>query len=162
MNNILAINLVLNTIISIIGARLLILPKINAASLSVIAVPILLFHGMRHLGLMFLAPGVTLAGISPIFAYPAAIGDFISAVLAMTALYKLQTRSKHMMRWLWFFNIFGSLDFVVAIALSRITNSLVHMGAAYWIPGFFVPLLIAAHYVLFVQLNRAKALPISA
>lgn len=33
--------------------------------------PVLLLHSFRHLGLMFLAPGATYAGIPPQFAYPA-------------------------------------------------------------------------------------------
>ncbi len=159
MNNILAVNLILNCIILIIGARMLILPRIDATTLHIVAVPILLFHGMRHLGLMFLAPGISLPGLPPLFAYTAAIGDCISALLAMIALYKLHHRTTHMMRWLWVFNVFGSLDFLVAITLSRVTNGIPYLGAAYWIPGFFVPLLIMAHYVLFVQLRRVKAVP---
>jgi hypothetical protein len=154
MNNILVINLALNTLIAIIGARLLVLPHVHARSLRAIATPILLFHSMRHLGLMFLAPGVTSPGLPAHFAYPAAIGDFISATLALWALYRLHKDENSSVKWLWLFNIVGTLDFLMAIALSRYTNSFALLSTAYWIPAFFVPLLLAAHYVLFVQLRR--------
>jgi hypothetical protein len=156
MNNILVVNLVLNTVIAIIGVRLLILPHIHAASLRAIAVPILLFQGMRHLGLMFVAPGVVHPSLPPLFAYPAAAGDFISATLAMWALYQLCRNEAGSIKWLWLFNVVGLLDFLMAIGLSRYTNSFAFLGAAYWIPAFFVPLLIGAHYALFLQLLALK------
>ena len=55
-------------------------------SLQTVAAPILLLHAFRHLGLMFLAPGATYAGIPPQFAYPAAYGDLLAALLALLAL----------------------------------------------------------------------------
>lgn len=157
MNNILAINLALNTIIAIIGVRLLILPHIDATSLQRIATPILLFHAMRHLGLMFLAPGVVSPDLPALFAYPSAIGDCISAALAMWALYKMRQHEGSSIKWLWLFNIVGTLDFLIAIGLSRYTQSFALLGAAYWIPAFFVPLLLGAHYALHLQLRRLSS-----
>ena len=157
MNNILVINLVLNTFIAMVGVRMLIAPHIQANSLHTIAVPILLFQSMRHLGLMFLAPGVTLPGMPPLFAYTAALGDCLSAALAMWALYLLHRRATSAVAWLWIFNMVGMLDFLIAIGLSRYTNAIPYLGGAYWIPGFFVPLLIAAHYALHVQLRSLRS-----
>ena len=54
----------------------------------------------------------------------------------------------------WFFNIFGTLDLVDAITLATIHNAPVAMGAAYWIPAFWVPLLLVTHYITFVVLVR--------
>src|SRR6266568_5214705 len=42
-------------------------------------------YSFRHLGLMFLAPGATYSGIPAAFAYPAAFGDLLAAVLAISA-----------------------------------------------------------------------------
>ena len=60
------------------------------------------------------------------------------------------------MAWLWIFNVVGMLDFLLAIGLSRFTNAIPFLGAAYWIPSFFVPLLIAAHYALYLQLRSMR------
>ena len=49
----------------------------------VVLLPILLLHAFRHLGLMFLAPGAVYPGVPPQFAYPAAFGDLLAAVLAL-------------------------------------------------------------------------------
>ena len=41
--------------------------------------PLLLFHGFRFVGLVFLVPGVTSPDLPAAFARPAAYGDFITA-----------------------------------------------------------------------------------
>jgi hypothetical protein len=156
MNNVLVINLVLNSVLGILAVRFMLLPHIHAGSLQQVATPILLFHGMRHMGLMFLAPGVVSPDLSPLFAYPAAIGDAVSAALAMLALYLIRARSRFGVPAAWIFTVVGLLDFSMAIALSRYTQSFAALGAAYWIPAFFVPLLLAAHYALFEQLRAVS------
>jgi hypothetical protein len=157
MQRILVLNILISLIIFVVAARLYILPRVNTKSLVWIAPPILLLNAMRHLGLMFIAPGVTLPGLSTLFAYPAAIGDFITAILALSALYVLRTRPSRALPWLWAFNIFGSLDFMSSIALANIAGAAPFLGAAYWIPAFWVPMLITSHYIMYVQLLRARS-----
>jgi len=74
-------------------ARLYLLPFGFTCPDPTIIVPILLLHSMRHLGLMFLirAP---LSGMPPQFAYPAAFGDLITAVLAFAAISTRGARSR--------------------------------------------------------------------
>jgi len=64
---------------------------ITRATTQSVLLPILLLHSLRHLGLMFLAPGATYAGISQQFAYPAAYGDLLAALLALVAIRLWQT-----------------------------------------------------------------------
>ena len=157
MQRTLVINLVASFIVFFIAARLYVLPRMNATSLHWIAPPILLLNALRHLGLMFLAPGVGLPGLPALFAYPAAIGDCVAAMLALVALYVLRRRPAHALPWLWVFNIWGALDFISSITLANVYGSASFLGAAYWIPAFWVPMLMVAHYVLFVQLLRLRA-----
>jgi hypothetical protein len=56
--------------------------------------PSLILHSFRHLGLMFLAPGATYPGIPMRFAYPAALGDFVAAVLAVVAIPAVATQAR--------------------------------------------------------------------
>jgi hypothetical protein len=46
----------------------------------------MLLHSLRHLGLMFLAPGAIYAGIPTQFTYPAAFGslDLLNAIILAT------------------------------------------------------------------------------
>jgi hypothetical protein len=58
-DRVIVLNLVANTAIFFVAARLYLLPLIPRVSLQLILVPILLFHSMRHLGMMFVTRGAT-------------------------------------------------------------------------------------------------------
>ena len=103
---------------------------------------------------MFLTRGATFPGMPPQFAYPAAVGDLLTAILAFAAIPFVLRNSSLAKPAVWFFNIVGTLDLVTAITLATIHNAPVAMGPAYWIPAFWVPLLLVTHYVTFVLLLR--------
>ena len=84
--NILTVNLLLSTLVFWIAARLYLLPKLGELEPRAVLVPILLLHSLRHLGLMFLAPGATNSGIPQVFAQPAAYGDLIASLLALASI----------------------------------------------------------------------------
>jgi hypothetical protein len=92
--NILTVNLALSTLVFWVAVRLYVLPKLQNYEARTILLPILLLHSLRHLGLMFLAPGATYPGIPPQFTHPAAYGDLITAILAMIAIPAVATRAR--------------------------------------------------------------------
>jgi hypothetical protein len=152
--NILTVNLLFSTFVFWIAARLYLLPKLPQLRPQSILLPILLLHSFRHLGLMFLAPGATYAGIPTRFAYPAAFGDLFTALLALAAIPAVATNARAARPLVWLFNIVGTLDLIDAIALATIYNASPYMGAAYWIPAFWVPALLVTHYITFIVLLR--------
>ena len=152
--NILTVNLLFSTLVFWIAARLYLLPRLAEIEPRAILLPILLLHALRHLGLMFLAPGAVFPGVPPQFAYPAAFGDLIAAVLALIAIPAVATRSPHAKLLVWIFNIEGTLDLITAISLATIYNAAPYMGPAYWIPAFWVPALLVTHYVTFIVLSQ--------
>jgi hypothetical protein len=153
-DRVLTVNLVANTAIFYVAARLYLLPLVPRVRTQLILVPILLLHSTQHLGLMFLTRGGTFPGMPTQFAYPAAFGDLITAVLAFAAI-PLVLRSSALAKAAgWFFNLFGTLDLLAAITFATIYNAPVAMGPTYWIPAFWVPLLLVTHYVTFVLLGR--------
>src|SRR5262250_2420071 len=85
-DRILPLNLVGNTAIFYIAARLYLLPLIPRVRPQQILIPILLLHSTRHLGMMFLTRGATFPGLPLEFAYPAAFGDLITAAIALLAI----------------------------------------------------------------------------
>jgi len=152
--NILTVNLLFSTLVFWIAARLYLIPRLAELRPKAVLLPILLLHAFRHLGLMFLAPGATYAGIPQQFAYPAAFGDLLAAVLAVVAIAALAANARGARVLVWIFNIVGSLDLVVAIALATVFVAAPSMGPAYWIPAFWVPALLVTHYIAFIVLLR--------
>src|SRR5262245_45319562 len=84
--NLLTVNLVLSTLVFWVAAKLYVMPRLPELRPQTVLLPILLLHSFRHLGLMFLAPGATYTGLPMQFAYPAALGDLLAALLALGAL----------------------------------------------------------------------------
>ena len=152
--NILTLNLVFSTFVFWIGARVYVIPRLPDLEPRSVVIPILLLHAMRHLGLMFLAPGATYAGLPLRFAYPAAFGDLLAAVLALVALPAVLGRSRAAKPLVWIFNVEGSVDLLIAITLATLDGAAPHMGAAYWIPSFWVPALLVTHFLTFRLLLR--------
>ena len=152
--NILTVNLLFSTFVFWVAARIYVLPKLPELAPRTVLVPILLLHSLRHLGLMFLAPGATYAGIAPQFAYPAAFGDLVAALLALAAIPAVIRGSGSGRLLVWIFNLWGTVDLVAAIALATIYGASASMGPAYWIPAFWVPALLVTHYITFVVLLR--------
>jgi hypothetical protein len=154
MMNILTVNLLFSTFVFWVAAWLYVLPRLDDCEARTILLPILLLHALRHLGLMFLAPGAVYAGLSPQFTVPAAFGDLVAALLALVAIPAVATRAKAAKPLVWLFNIVGSLDLISAITLATVYNAAPLMGAAYWIPAFWVPALLVTHYITFLLLAR--------
>src|SRR5262245_28714023 len=153
-DRVLPLHLIADTAIFYLAARLYLLPLIPRIRPRQILVPILLLHSTRHLGMMFLTRGATYPGLPPEFAYPAAFGDLITAIIAFIAIPFVLRGSVLAKPIVWFFNIFGTIDLLVAIVTATIYNATVTMGPAYWIPACWVPLLLVTHYVTFVLLRR--------
>jgi hypothetical protein len=154
--NTLVVNVVLSAIIFILAYRWYLKPILPQLNPAMVLVPILLLHSLRHLGLMFLTTGVTSPNIPVQFAVPAAAGDFLSAMLALTAAVLIQRKSRWAVPMTWLFTVVGLLDFVMAIALSRIYSAGDFLGGAYWIPAFWVPMLIVGHIAIIDVLRLLK------
>jgi hypothetical protein len=150
--NILTVNLLCSSLVFWIAARLYVLPRLGHWEPRTILLPILLLHAFRHLGLMFLAPGAIYPGLSAAFAYPAAFGDLLAAILAVAAIPAVASRARGARALVWLFNVEGTLDLLNAIVLATVNGAAPFMGPAYWIPAFWVPALLVTHYITFIVL----------
>src|SRR4029453_13727152 len=134
---ILTINLLSSTLVFCIAARLYLLPRLDTLAPRTVLLPILLLHSLRHLGLMFLCPGATYAGIPMEFAYPAALGDLLAALLAVAAIPAVAANWKNAKLMVGIFNIEGTLDLAVAITLATTYKADAFMGPRFWFPVFW-------------------------
>ena len=157
LDRIMVFNLAMSTVIFYWAAKIYLMPKLKEMSITTIFVPILIFHSLRHLGLMFMAPCAVYEGMPKQFAYPAGIGDFIASLLALFALYAVRQDKPFKLRAMWVFNVVGTIDLAYAISMGALHNIGPYMGASYWIPTFWVPAFLVTHYIVFKKLllNRS-------
>ena len=121
--NILTVNLLFSTLVFGIAAWLYLMPAISRLGARSVVLPILLLHSMRHLGLMFLAPGAVFPGIPQQFTCAAALGDLLTAVLALIAIPAVIRSSPLARPLVVLFNVVGTLDLVDARAFSGLAES---------------------------------------
>ena len=88
------------------------------------------------------------------FAYPAALGDLLAAILAVAAIPTVVKDVRGARLLVWIFNVAGTLDLVAAITLATVYGASMYMGPAYWIPAFWVPALLVTHYITFIVLRK--------
>ena len=110
--------------------------------------PLLILHSFRFLGLAFLVPGVVSPDLPAAFAQAAAYGDITAAILALLTLLLLPRSAGVVLAWI--FNVWGSADLLNAFYQGNSAGLLAgQMGAAYFIPTFFVPILLITHGLAF-------------
>lgn len=136
-------------------AVLYIWPALSGLTVSDAVRPLLILHAFRYVGLAFLIPGVVSPELPAAFARPAALGDVVAAFLALLALLGLGNVVGTVLTWM--FNIWGSADLIFAFYNgARLVRAgklrATHFGAAYFIPTFYVPLLLITHGIIFCRL----------
>lgn len=110
-------------------------------------------HAFRHIGMVFLVPGVVAHPLPDGFANAAAYGDLATALLALLALVALHKGSTAAAPMVWIFNIVGTVDLLNALRHDEVVPL---FGAAWYIPTFIVPLLLVSHAVIFVRLFKSQ------
>ena len=121
--------------------------KAPARALFWLALP----HAFRHVGMVFLVPGVVAQPLPEGFAIPAAYGDLATGLLALLAIIALQTGWSRAVALVWLFNIVGTVDLLNALRHVDVAPS---FGAAWYIPTMLVPLLLVTHFMMFTRLVR--------
>ncbi len=111
-------------------------------------------HAFRHIGMVFLIPGVVARPLPEAFAAPAAYGDLLTGVLALLALVALRNSWSVARVAVWLFGIVGTIDLMNAI---RQTNAVPDFGAAWYVPTMLVPLLLVTQIMIFFRLFRRAA-----
>ena len=128
---------------------------------------LILLHSWRMIGMGFVFLYFQ-DRLPALFALPAGIGDAMAAIGAVflgIALYENKESVSKSRIWQW--NAFGLIDFFLAVSLGVLTRTgeVLHthgqvgsdlMGSfpTAIVPGFFVPMYIITHLIIFAQLRR--------
>ena len=131
-----------------IVAKRYIWPKLRPLRRGEALRPLLILHSFRFEGLAFLVPGVVSPELPSAFAHSAAYGDIAAALLALLSLAMLPRAAGFAAAW--FFNLWGSADLLNAFYQANNAGLMPgQLGAAYFIPTLFVPLLLITHGLAF-------------
>ena len=150
------LHLLLGYVAWLLCFRVYLWPRVRAMEAADAHCAIATLHSFRFFGLAFLLPGVVGPGLPARFASFAAYGDFATGVLALIALLAFRARP---LFWLFVaaFNVVGFVDLVgdyvhaVQLGLPAMAGQL---GALYFVPVIYVPLLMITHVAALVLALR--------
>ena len=145
------LQLVLSIIVYALIAKWYVVPWLAEKPIHQALIPLIFPHAFRHIGLTFFVPGVVVQPLPTFFATTVAYGDFISGLLALLALIALRGGWGLALPLVWFFNIVGTVDLLNAL---RQAEAVPDLGATWYIPTFWVPVLLVTHVMIFSQLLR--------
>ena len=131
--------------------------------------PIILLHSWRMIGLGFVFL-YFYDQLPALFALPAGIGDAIAAIGALfigIALFKQKSNVSR--KWIYSWNTFGLMDFILAVSLgvatrtdemlysaSQVGSDIMGTFPLVMIPGFAVPFYIITHLIIYAQLKNTR------
>jgi hypothetical protein len=138
-------------------ARWYVAPRLGVLPLPDALVPLFLIHAFRHMGLVFLLPGLTGGTLPAEFALPTAYGDLLMGLLSLLTIFALRGRWPGAIGLAWLTNAVGILDF----AWGNYTGlkHQVQLGATYYIPTVVNPAMWVSHGLILVFLLRAARRP---
>jgi hypothetical protein len=147
------LQLVLSLIVYTIIAKWYVSPWLAEKSIQFALILLIFPHAFRHVGLTFFVPGIVGSSLPASFANMAAYGDLVSGLLAIVVLVSLRKNWNLALPLAWLFNIIGTIDLLNALSHAE---AVPHLGATWFIPTFFVPLLLVTHVMIFSRLLKVR------
>ena len=126
-------------------------PRLSALSKADALFWLTMPHAFRHVGMVFLVPGLNSQVLPDYFAFPAAYGDLTAGLLALLTMIALRAQWSIAIALAWIFNVVGTIDLLNALRHAEVVPS---FGATWLIPTFIVPLLLVTHFMSFSRLLR--------
>lgn len=138
-------------------ARWVIYPRLRTRTLRDALTPLLLFETLRTVGLIFIIPSVIDAALPATFTTPATVGDLLAVFLAFVALIAVRAGWRAGPALAWLFSVEGLADFINATAQGlRINIAHYHLGIAWFIPTYAVPLFVVVQLMVIAVLLNAQ------
>jgi hypothetical protein len=105
----------------------------------------------RVLGLGLLVPNLA-PDLPRAFALPTAVGDSLTACLALVAVVALRRRWRGARTAAWACNVVGALDLLIALPHAAAIGAARYLTAQWYVPALGVPLMIVSHVLAFRNL----------
>lgn len=128
---------------------------------------LIMLHSWRMLGMGFVMLYM-FDQLPALFAYLAGFGDALTAIVAVFLAYALFRNKQGVSRnWIWRWNTFGLIDFIIAVSVGILTRSDALLAPASGvssdlmttfpfviIPGFLVQIFALTHIIIYLQLKN--------
>lgn len=151
------IQFTVSLIVYVIIACLYIWPKLKTWSLTDALIPLLLIHTFRTVALGVLVPTLVDPAFPPTIAATIGYGDLSSAILALITIIVALTKSRLVVPLTWLFSLVGTVDLVGATVIGAINEMyLFDLGPQWYVPTYYVPLLMVSQIVIFMLLLRKQ------
>lgn len=110
----------------------------------------------RVLGLGLLVPNLS-PGISREFAVATALGDSLTATLALLAFVGLRRGWRSGRTLVWACSVVGIADLLVAFPHAAATGAMSHLAAQWYVPVFAGPIMVVSHAACLVTLLGSRS-----
>lgn len=145
-----------NLLICALVARWYLTPRLARLSVRDALTPLLLLQATRVIGLVFIVDAVTDPSLPRPLALTAALGDTLTAVLALIALTLLRRGLRGWRVTAWAMTVVGLVDLMVVAGWGiAIGFPNYELGAAWFIPTVLGPIMIVGH-VLVIRLLTGR------
>lgn len=136
-------------------------PKLAKLSIYEALVPMVLIHGLRYLGMVFMVDTQVYEAFPDDLAFTVGMWDFSTAMLAVITAFALKNKWKYAIPLVWVFNIFGFTDLIVAFPqVFAIEFYNYDLGTMWWAFTTIGVVNVISHFYIFYRLIRPN--PVSA
>ncbi|PPK87662.1 hypothetical protein CLV84_0610 [Neolewinella xylanilytica] len=94
--------------------RWYVFPRLGRLGIHEALVPMVLIHGLRYLGMVFMVDTQVYDAFPDDLAFTVGMWDYTTALLAIVTAIALRRRWAYAIPLVWFFNVFGFTDLLVA------------------------------------------------
>ncbi len=134
-------------------------PRLAKLSIYDALVPMVLIHGLRYLGMVFMVDTQVYAAFPDDLAFSVGVWDYSTSILAIITAFALRNRWKHAIPLTWAFNIFGFTDLLVAFPQVFSIEFYNHdLGTMWWAFTTIGVVNVISHFYIFYRLFRPHPL----
>lgn len=134
-----------------------VIPKITKETKFDILAILLLVNVFRYLPLSLFMPGQVAGDFPPYLKELIANGDFLSGILALTALILLKAGKKSAVTFAWIFSIVSIIDIMVVMSLALYEKVYeLALGTNYFTVSVYVPMLIVIQVLILKILTHKR------
>jgi len=130
-------------------------PKLAKLSIYDALVPMVLIHGLRYLGMVFMVDTQVYDDFPDDLAFTVGMWDYATAILAVITAFALRNKWKYAIALTWVFNIFGFTDLIVAFPqVFEIEFYNYDLGTMWWAFTTIGVVNMISHFYIFSRLIR--------